>query len=181
MTHTPSDELQAHWPAIRRLCAKTLPTSFHFSMATVNEDGSPHVSPIGSLRLNRDCTGRYFEIFTRNLKANLDRDPRITIMAVDSGKLTWFKALRRGHFAEPVGVRLMGRAGPCRPSTDEEKAWWDKRVRFARRLKGYELLWGTHCVTEMRDLYFDRFEPINLGVMSQGHWSQSGASTGSPE
>lgn len=171
MDHTPSPELEEHWPAIRKLCARVLPASFHFSMATVNEDGSPHVSSIGSLRLNRDCTGRYFEIFAQRLKLNLDRDPRITILAVDSGKRTWLQALRKGHFAEPVGVRLMGRAGPCRPATDEEKEWWWRRVRFARRFKGHDLLWGDQCVTEMRDLYFESFEPINLGVMTKGHWS----------
>jgi len=65
-------------------------------------------------------------------------------------------------------VRLIGSVGKRREATEEEVAIWENHVEFARGMKGYELLWGN--MRFVRDIYFDSFEPVNMGEMTQDHW-----------
>jgi heme/copper-type cytochrome/quinol oxidase subunit 1 len=51
-----------HWKTIRRLFEDTFKTSFHYALATVGENGAPHVAPVGSLIL-----GFSFLIFIWNI------------------------------------------------------------------------------------------------------------------
>jgi hypothetical protein len=99
------------WSEARRLCRRAFGSSMHFAFASVDEDGSPRATPIGSLILREDGTGYFFEEFASGLGRNLNRSPRVCILAVNSGKLFWFKSLLMGRFAEPPGLRLLGTAG----------------------------------------------------------------------
>jgi hypothetical protein len=45
----------------------------HFGVASINEDGSPHVTPIGSLVLGDEGYGVYFERYPTKLPQNLRR------------------------------------------------------------------------------------------------------------
>jgi hypothetical protein len=157
-----------HWKTIRELFKSAFNTTSHFSLATINPDGSPHITPIGSIVLRNDKTGFYCEGFSRNIPTNLQLNPRICVMAVNAGKWFWLKSLFRGRFDSPPGVRLIGHAGKKRQGTEQELAQWQKRVRPLKRLKGYDLLWKD--INEVRDIYFDDFEPVHAGVMTRHLW-----------
>ncbi len=152
------------WPGTRRMFRRAFRSSFHYSIASVAVDGSPHVTPIASVLLTEPGRGIFFDIFTAQLSANLDRDPRICVMAVDSSRRFWFASLRRGRFIEPPALRLVGTAGPRRPATAVEQERWLRRVRPIRRLKGHDLLWGE--LPLVRDLTFENAMPVRLGRMT---------------
>lgn len=155
-----------HWPEIRALVLRAFPTSLHFAFGTVNVDGTPHVSPIGSLVLRRDePKGVFFEAFTTQLPQNLQHNRRVCILAVNSSRWFWYKALLRGRFSQLPAVRLMGSVGERRKATPLEIELWRKRVRRVRWLRGFNLLWGQF--EYVREIDFDAFEPVQLGVMTQ--------------
>ena len=160
--------LQDHWRQIRSLFAETLATSFHFSLASVDADGNPHVTPIGSLFLNREPSGYFFEIFTRKMPSNFENNARVCVLAVPSRFRTWLSAMVRGRFPKPPGIRLYGKVGPLRPAKPEEIKRWRKQVRPVRFFKGHDLLWSK--LDQVRDVVFDDWKPINLGETTRGLW-----------
>ncbi|MDJ0835231.1 MAG: pyridoxamine 5'-phosphate oxidase family protein [Acidobacteriota bacterium] len=161
--------LESHWPQIRRTFAAALGTSFHFSMASVDDQGNPHISPIGSLRLDKNRTrGYYFELFTKKMPRNFQTNQRVCVMAVPSRIRSWLSALIRGRFKSPPGVRLYGTVGEVREATPEEKVWWERRTGILRFLKGYKILWSD--LSHVREIHFDDWAPVNLGPMTQGCW-----------
>jgi uncharacterized protein len=82
--------LQNQWASIRELFKDSFFSSFHYAIASINLDGTPHVTPIGSLLLNRaEPKGIYFEIFTSTLRKNVERDPNVCVLAVNSGRWFW--------------------------------------------------------------------------------------------
>jgi hypothetical protein len=62
----------------------------------------------------------------------------------------------------------MGIAGKKREAAAKEVTLWKNHVVFARGMKGYELLWGD--MRFVRDLYFESFEPVNMGEMTKDLW-----------
>jgi len=159
-------EIGNHWNEIQKIFDEAYKSCFHFAVATVNPDGSPHVTPIGGLFLRDDKTGFYFEEFPSRLPENLKQNPRLCVMAVNADKLFWGRALVDGKFPSPPGVRLLGTAGEAREGTTEEIGLFQKKMGFARSMKGYKVMWeGMHRV---RDIKFDAFEPIYLGSMMAG-------------
>jgi hypothetical protein len=165
------------WNLVRRGVTDAFRSSLHCSVATLNEDGSPHLTPIGSVLLTEPGRGIYFEIYATQLARNLERDPRLEVMAVDSGKGFWLLALARGRFSRPPGFRFTGTAGPRRPASAEEQRRWRRMVRRARRLKGHDLLWGQ--LKHVRDLTFDAVAPVRIGALTR-HLPTATASFVSP-
>lgn len=162
-----------HWRGIRRVFAAAFSSSFHFAIATVGADGEPFVTPIGSVVLTEPGRGFYFEVFTTRLPKNLQREPRISILGVNSGRLFWLRALLFGRFPAPPAVRLRGRVvGEPRKATAREVALFQRRVRPFRRLRGYALLWGRLQRGQVRDLEIDSAEPVLLGPMTEGLWKR---------
>ncbi|MFH1154903.1 MAG: pyridoxamine 5'-phosphate oxidase family protein [Pseudomonadota bacterium] len=159
-------DIRDYWPDLVGLVNQSLRTNRHVSVATVNPDGTPHVTPIGSLVLLDGCRGFYWEEFPRNLPRNLDKNASVCVMAIDGGKKFWLTGLARGAFGTWPGVRLYGTAGPRRRGTPEELERWKRRVRALRFFKGYKLLWERG--QWVRDLQFDRFEPVLTGDMTRG-------------
>ena len=162
----PKPDKGIDWTTAREMFRRAFRSSFHYSIATVGEDGAPHVTPIGSVLLTDPGKGIFFEIFTSQLGRNLDNDARVCVMAVDSGKRFWLTSLARGRFAGSPALRLIGTAGPRRAATLEEQQLWLRRVRSSRRLKGHRLLWGD--ITYVRDLTFDAALPVRIGTMTRG-------------
>jgi hypothetical protein len=156
--------LMEHWPAIRALFRDTL----DITIASISEDGSPHITPIGSVFLRKDCTGYYIERFPSRLPRNIERDKRICVFAIRNDLGTWLPAMLRGRFAKPVAVRLHGRAGVKRELTPEERDLFLRKVRIFKWTRGYRLLWGD--LTHARELVFDGFEPVRAGAMTRGLW-----------
>jgi hypothetical protein len=158
-------DLVAHWPQIRNIFSKSFFSSFHFAIATINADGTPHVSPIGSLILDRQQQkGFYFEIFTSHLQKNLEANPNVCVLATNSGGFFWLRSLAIGRFRVPPAVRLRGFAGARRLATNEEISRWRRRIGFLRFLPGYRLLWGN--LQYVREIEFCDFEPVKMGRMT---------------
>ncbi len=155
----------AQWERIRKLFNNAFNSSFHYAIATVNPDGSPHVTPIGSLILRDNKTGFYFEEYVKNLSQNFKHDKRVCVMAVNSGKWFGWKSFFLGRFVSPPAVRLIGTVGERREATQEELKLFQKRVGMYKMFKAYDLLWKK--LKYVRDIHFDSFEPVHAGVMTR--------------
>ena len=112
----------------------------------------------------------YLDVFNVALGRNLDRDPRCSVLAVDSTKLTWARALLPGHFDTPPGVRLVGTVGPSRPSTPEERARFRRAVRSAMHTKGGRRMWGDHERLRSRDMTVTGVIPVRIPTMTHDLW-----------
>ena len=157
---------QQQWNIIRRVVDKANKSCSHVSIATVNADGSPHVTPIGTLALHDDPSGYFFDELCTVSRTNLDRNPQLCILAVNAGMPFWIKSLVMGKFSTPTAVRLVGTVKPLREAAPEEIAAWRRHVAKARLTKGYEIMWSRmHLV---RDVQFDSFEAVNCGKMTAG-------------
>ena len=152
------------WPLIRKLFRDSFASNLQYAIASVSEDGSPHLTPIGSLMLTEPGKAVYFEKFTSQLPKNLKRNGKVTVMAVNSSKWFWLTSLIAGRFSQVPAIRLKGTAGDRRPATKEEAARFQRRVNVLRFTKGHKLLWRD--MSDVRELYFDRAEPVKIGRMS---------------
>lgn len=161
-------EIGAHWPEIKAVLARGQASSFHCAIATLDANGAPHITPMGTVFLRDDQTGFVFDHYTQALAANLDADPRLCLMAVDSSFWFWLRSLFLGRFTAPPGVRLHGRAGRSRPATAAELELVNRRLRATKWLKGARLLWGDF--SHVRDLTFTGFSPVVYPVMTEGLW-----------
>ncbi|SCX77912.1 pyridoxamine 5'-phosphate oxidase family protein [Desulfoluna spongiiphila] len=136
----------------------------HSAIATVDPDGCPRVSPIGSVLFTGEGQGYYFEKFPEHMRNNLERDPRMSIMAVAPGIGFWTAALWRGKFKSQPAIRLVCEAGARRQATEEERRALLDKVRLFRRLKGHDILWKH--MSELREFTVIRIEPVELGKMN---------------
>ncbi|MEJ2456230.1 MAG: pyridoxamine 5'-phosphate oxidase family protein [Candidatus Thiodiazotropha sp.] len=159
-------DIVQHWPVIKRLFRDALATSTHYAIASVSPNGEPHVTPIGSLILDRPGYGYYFEAFARQLPKNLEHNRQVCVLAVNSSRWYWLKSLLGGRFASPPALRLLGTAGELRPATDAEIARWQRRVRSARHTRGHKLIWRD--MNMVREIEFQRIEPVRIGPMTAG-------------
>ncbi|MGV9664616.1 pyridoxamine 5'-phosphate oxidase family protein [Nocardia niigatensis] len=91
--------LEQNWDRVR----DTVSRAGHCAIASVDADGSPHVTPIGTVFLRDTATGFYFDQYTEALACNLDTDSRVCLMAVDSGPLFWFRSLLTARFPPRPG------------------------------------------------------------------------------
>jgi len=141
------------------------------AVASVNADGSPHLTPIGSLWLEKE-PGRatMFQRFTRRLPENADREERVCILATRNDAWFWLRALWRGRFDALPGVRLIARLGPPRPAKPEEIARFHDRMGLFRRTRGFRMLWQDLRVA--RDVSIEAVLPVQIGAMTS-HFAQS--------
>lgn len=162
-------DIKKNWPEIVRLLENAFDSIGHYAVATVGEDGTPNVAPIGSLCLRDDGTGFYFEVFVNQTTKNIVHNPRICVALANGSRWFWLKSLFLGRFVSPPGVKLYGKVvGEKREATPEEIQIFRKRLRQFRFFKGYDLLWRDF--DSVRDVEFDRCEPINLGQMGSQSW-----------
>jgi hypothetical protein len=159
------------WRQVRRTVARSRASSLHCALASVDADGRPHVTPIGSVVLGAPGRATYLDVFNVELGRNLDRDPRCTLLAVDSKPTTWLTALVRGRFDSPPGVRLAGVASRTRPATDEELERFRRAVRPALLTRGGRTMWGRTDHLRARDLEFDAVLPVNVPRMTGHLWA----------
>ena len=158
-------KLEEQWPEIKQLFRQSFKSSFHCAIATVNKDGEPHVTPIGSLILGRPGHGLYFERFPTQLPLNLQTNRSVCVLAVNSDRWFWLKSLLRGRFSTPPAVRLYGAAGELRDATEKEVQLWQRRVNSVRFTKGHQLMWAG--MAKVRDIEFTRVEPVRAGAMTR--------------
>ncbi len=137
----------------------------YYSIATVNKDGIPHVSPFGSVILTGKNKGIYFEGFSAILAENLKENKHVCIMAVNTTKRFIFKAFLRGKLLSPLAIRLNGIVSEKREATPEEKKVL--KLFFPKWIQGFKgpnLLLGK--IRYVRDINFTSFENINAGEMT---------------
>ncbi|WP_405496643.1 pyridoxamine 5'-phosphate oxidase family protein [Nocardia sp. NBC_00511] len=154
------------WARIRQLLDRGRSSTGHFAIGSLDPVGGPSITPVGTVFFRDDRSGFYFDQYATGLRRNLDADPRVCLMSVDSGSLYWFRSLLTGRFATPPGVRLYGTAGPRRPATDAELEKVRRRVRPMRALRGGRLLWSDF--THVRDLTFTSARLVRYPVMMSG-------------
>ncbi len=153
----------ADWAVIRNVFRDGFASSFHFAVASVGEDGAPNVTPIGSLVLGDLGRGFWFEEYAAGLGRRLDRDARVCVMAVSSGRWRMLETLWRGEARRPLGVRLHGTAGARREATAAEIERFGRRIHALRFLRGHRLLWGR--LRTVRDVRFHAFEPVRIAPL----------------
>ncbi len=151
-------ELGAHWPEIKAAFEAGIKSSRHCAIASVGADGYPHVTPIGFVFLRDDFSAYYFEEYTKRLRENVEHNPRVCLLLVNSGALFWLRSLYKGRFAAAPGIRLRGLAGERRPAREEEKAAYRARVKSLRSLKGYQLIWRD--LSHVREIKLESCEPV---------------------
>jgi hypothetical protein len=161
-------DLHDNWEEVKNVFKDSFRSSFHYAIATVSESGEPHVTPIGSLILGKPGKGFYFEKFTRHLPQNIGNNGRVCVLAVNSSRWFWVRSLLSGRFSMPPAVRLHGVAKELRPAMEGEVSLWQKRVNSARFSKGHKLMWRE--MSMVREIEFDRIEPVHIGRMTQGLW-----------
>ena len=161
-------DLHENWGEIKALFRESFRSSFHYAIASIGENGEPHVTPIGSLILDKPGYGYYFEKYPNKLPQNLSAHSQVCVLAVNSGRWFWLKSLFAGRFPTPPALRLYGIAGDLRVATDQEMARWQRRVRRIRFTKGHALIW--HGMTQVREIEFNRIEPVHIGEMTRGLW-----------
>lgn len=158
-------KLIENWRKIRRHFSTSFGANMHVSIASVNEENQPTITPIGSLFLNKDQTGFYFEKFASKLNTNSKTNKNICVLAVNSNKWFWLKSLFKMSFSDYPAVKLYGELGTKRQATEKEYHAFQRRVRKTKRLKGSQYLWeGMNMVREIK---FTKGEKINLGIMTK--------------
>ena len=157
-------DMVADWQEVKKLFRNSFKSSFHFAIASINEKGEPHVTPIGSLILGRPGHGIYFEKFPKQLPKNYRGNRNVCVLAVNSSKWFWLKSLLGGRFKSPPAIRLHGVAGELRDATDVELALWQKRVKTVRFTKGYDAIW--RGMSRVRDIEFVKIDPVQIGTMT---------------
>ena len=159
-------DIKSNWTKIKRHFTKAFQSSLHFSIASVDNENKPTVTPIGSLFLNDDGTGFYFEKYPTKLPRHAKLNKSVCVLAVNSGWLFWLKALFKSKFDKYPAVKLYGELGIKRVATPKEIQKLNRRMRMTKGLKGHEYLW-VGDMTMVREIYFDKAEKINLGKMTQ--------------
>jgi uncharacterized protein len=164
-------QINENWIKIKELFKQSFRSSFHYAIATVSEQGEPHITPIGSLILSEGGQGVYFEEYPKQLPRNLEKNKHVCVLAVNSSPWFWMKSLISGRFSDPPAVRLYGVVGEVRAATEKEIALLQRRVRKVSFTKGHAMLWKN--MRMVRDITFSRMEPVHIGDMTRGTWSRS--------
>ncbi|MBX2816854.1 MAG: hypothetical protein KTR24_12680 [Saprospiraceae bacterium] len=157
-------QLRRDWAIIRKHFNRNFSSNFHVSIASTDTEGMPTCTPIGTLFLNRDFTGFYFEKYPKSLPSSANDRNSVCVLSVNSRALFWLTALFRGGFRHYPGMKLYGLLGRRRPATEIEKSRLRKRMKVTAWTVGNRRLWGD--MDMVRELTFNRVEPIELGDMT---------------
>ncbi len=152
------------WQKIRRHFNKSFSSNFYVSVASVDAENNPTVTPIGSLFMNDDQTGFYFEKFPSKLPEHAKSNPKVCLLGVNSGRMFWIKALFREKFTDFPAIKLYGELGVKRKATEKEIKRLNRRMKTTNGLKGNTYLWKK--MEFVRVIKFTKAEKINLGKMT---------------
>jgi len=158
-------DIYSDWQEIRKHINRSFRTNFHVSVASVDKDNQPTVTPIGSLFLNSDQTGLYFEKYPTKLPEHAPHNKNICVLTVNSGTWFWLKSLFYGKFKSYPAIKLYGLLGKRRKASESELNRLHRRMWATRGFKGNSYLWGD--MTYVREIRFTKAEKINLGKMTE--------------
>lgn len=157
-------DIKKDWVEIRKHFNRAFRSNFYVSIASVDTENKPTVTPIGSLFLNRDQTGFYFEKYPSSLPKHAETNPNICALAVNTSMWFWLKSLFKGKFNSNPALKLYGVLGARREATEKEISHLQRRMRATRGLKGNTYLWSD--MQFVREVVFDRVEAVRLGDMT---------------
>jgi len=158
-------DINENWKQIRMHFSKSFASSLYVSIASVDVSNHPTVTPIGSLFLNENQTGFYFEKFPSKLPEHANQNKNICVLAVNSSKWFWIKALYKEKFASYPALKLYGMLGERRKATEDEIKRLNRRMRSTKGLKGNTYLWRDMEI--VREIIFTKAEKINIGKMTR--------------
>lgn len=157
-------DIKENWSQIRKHFNTSFRSNFHVSIASVDSENKPTVTPIGSLFLNDNMSGFYFEKYPSKLPEHAEVNANICVLAVNSGSWFWIKSLFRGKFKSHPAIKLYGILKGRREATEKEIARLNRRMKASRGLKGNSYLWSE--MSFVREVEFLRAEKIQLGKMT---------------
>jgi hypothetical protein len=146
---------------IKPLIAK----STYCSIATINEEGIAHVSPIGSVILKSKSRGVFFEKFTKSIPNNIKTNTKATIMCVNDGRWYWLKSLILGKFKSPPAIRMLVKFGNLRDEDNSEGSIFKRKVSLFKFTKGHKLLWSE--MSQIREFEIIDYKPVYIGNMTK--------------
>ena len=158
-------DINIEWNKIRLHFNRCFKSNFHVSIASVDSENNPTVTPIGSLFLRTNQTGFYFEKYPSKLPDHAKTNRNICVLAVNSNKWFWLKSLFKGKFYSYPAIKLYGELGERREATKIENTRLNRRMKITNGLKGNKYLWGD--MKFIRDITFNKVEKINLGEMTK--------------
>lgn len=167
--------IEKEWNRIRDHFRRSRKANSHFVLSIVDDQGFPRTMPIGSLMLNRDQTGYFFEKFTSSFSRFGAPGQQICVLAVNSNRWFWLRSIFQGRFSRPPAIRLYGRLGELREGTPAERDRFQRLVKPVRGTKGHRLMWED--MSRVRELTFERAEGANLGKMTEALWKDFGVKT----
>lgn len=156
-------DLITNWKKIRTHFNKSFSSNFHVSIASIASDGNPTVTPIGSMFLNDNKAGFYFEKFTSKLQESKKKN--ICVLGINSHRFFWISSLFKGEFSKNPGIKLYGELGEKRKATPKEISRLNRRMKLTKGLKGNTYLWKN--MEYVREIKFTKAEKINLGKMTK--------------
>ena len=158
-------DIISNWDKIKQHFNKSFRSNLHVSVASITSDNIPTVTPIGSLFLNNDQTGFYFEKYPVKLPMYSKINKKICVLAVNSNRWFWLNSLFRGKFKSYPGIKLYGELGEKRKATEIEIKRLNRRMKMTKGMKGHKYLWEN--MKMIRELNFTDVEIINLGEMTR--------------
>lgn len=153
------------WRNIRVHFNKSFRSNFYASIASVDSNNNLTVTPIGSLFLNDNQTGFYFEKFPSKLPTHAKSNKSICVLGVNSNRFYWIKSLFNEKFSTPPAIKLYGELGEKRKATPKEINRLNRRMKLTNGLKGNTYLWKK--MDYVREVTFKSAEQINLGKMTK--------------
>lgn len=157
-------DINVHWKEIRKHFNLSFRSNFYVSIASVDIENNPTVTPIGSLFLNNTQTGFYFEKYPTKLPQHAKENKMICALAVNSNTWFWLKSLFKGKFKSYPAIKLYGELGNKRKATEIEIKRLNRRMKATKGMKGNTYLWSD--MQFVRDIVFTKAENINLGKMT---------------
>ena len=158
-------DINKDWKQIRYHFNRTFSQNLFVSIASVDDQNQPTITPIGTLFLNQDQTGFYFEKYPSKLPKHANTNPNICALAVNSSKWYWLKSLFKGKFKTAPAIKLYGQLGERRQATEQEIQRLQRRMKATKGLKGNTYLWQDMAF--VRDITFTKVESVKFGKMTK--------------
>lgn len=155
-------EVRQHWRTARELMARC-PA---LAVASTSPDGTPNVTPVGSMSFDSQGRGVCLDINFDQLARNVEHNPVVSLLGLRMSPGLWLKAMLNGRFPSPPAVRVTAEMGPRRPATAAEQQRWRRRVKRFKWFRGHDLLWGK--LDHARDVTAQRIVPVRMGAMTDG-------------
>ena len=153
-----------NWKHIKSVISLAQKSSMYCSIATVDSNGMPTITPIGTLFLREEIgQAFFFNTYSSTIEHNISQNPHICIQDVNNSRTFWIKSMLQGLFNNMPGVRLYGEIKARRPATSEELALVEKRIKALKWTKGGQLIWSSF--SHVHDVDIQNFKWIEYLYM----------------